>query len=237
MKQFFTKLALLFCFSSICMASQIEFELVDSPDWQRYWPIFLNFGLTSCAQSCDYNFLTTVLQKEFDQEVINSGNSDHDKIFVQARLGDEIIGYASCYITSDLQIHISQLAFDKLRYDSSSMKDFLFVLFETMPQVSKIFIKIPALNQDLIEVFEGFGFVSCDQQLSTLYLEYSLDVPEKCAICQVLYGPNFWEEDLDEDQVPSWLQDDSNVGPDQCLSGDDCSVYMVEDDQEISSIE
>jgi hypothetical protein len=235
MNQLFTKLALFFCFSSICMASQIEFERVISPNWQSYRAIFLNFGMATCV-AADQELLIDGLETEFDQEAAKYKNASDDQIFLQAVLDDEVVGYVSCQITPDLRININQLAFDMAKFDYNLAKDFLFALFEIMPQVSRINVKIPALNQDLIDLFEGLGFVNNDQLVSGLFVDYGLDVPEKCAICQVLYGPNFWEEDLDDDQVPSWLED-VNVAPDQELGGQACSDCRVEDGDELGLIE
>lgn len=219
MKNFFSKIAIIFCFSNVISCGEIEIERVLQPNFSWYEPLFVKFLQATCASSSSVNDF----QGSFLKEAESYESDGDDKIFLQATLVDEVVGYLSCHIQPGNAIYISQLAFDPEKYDNFLIKELLFALFQSMPNVKNIIVQFPHSCVDLVNLFTdlGFSFVEHDSSIeaSDLLVAYQLKVHSKCAMCKILYGPGFWDQDVDDDSDWGFCSLDANG--DLCPTEDD----------------
>lgn len=219
MNHFLKIIGILFCFMQATIASSIKFEQVFEPDFALYESLFFKVGYGFCENSCNPAVLDQILNYTFYQEAAAYLEDSSQRVLVHAVLFDEVIGYMSCEFMPDHQLYIHHLIIDPEMYHDLLVKDFLFLVFEIMPKVKLISISVPACCTDLINLLEDLGFVSSEQICitdqavltdSVLYVQYDFPVSSKCAMCNVLYGPNFWEQDEDVEGMSD--SDDENDG-------------------------
>ncbi len=200
----------------LIVSSDLNWEFVYSPTVANYQSLFETFGEKSCSvcsgrQAVYKGFDSKCFVKNkasyfdaFESEIQAHEQIDSNRLFVQVTFLDEVIGFMSCQVVSEYRVVIEQLVIDPEKYDDGLVKDFLFVLLQLMPKLKEIGIKCPLFHVNLINLFENLGFM-IDQQESNidLFVQFELKIHPKCSICQVLYGPDFWEnEDPD-----AWEQD------------------------------
>ncbi|MBP6892758.1 hypothetical protein KBB68_04240 [Candidatus Babeliales bacterium] len=209
-------LASMMIVSHIFCASDMSIEFVFNPDVKNYESLFKKFGCQSCAVCSGRQMVSKNLdsvcfvknmqlyQDAFQKEFEAHEQDETDRMFIQMTFLDEVIGFMSCQVISECKVVIHQLVIDPEKYDDNLVKDFLFVILQLMPKVKEIEFACPLFSVDFIDLFQNFGFMPVDQQLSDdLFVHFELQVHPKCAMCQVMYGSDFWEnEDPD-----AWEQD------------------------------
>lgn len=198
-------------------AGEIQIERVTYPNFSWYEPLFFKFCDNVGRVPCDQQRCDQILQEAFLKEAKSYAYSVDNRIFLQATVADEIVGYLSCHIHTDNKILISQMAFDPVKYDSVLVKELLFVLFQIMPNVKLISVVCPAFCPDLINLFQELGFAQVNTTVlsdwTDLFVEYELQVHPKCAMCKILYGPDFWEQDIEDESDWGVCQLDENGDP------------------------
>jgi hypothetical protein len=227
MNHILAKMSMMLCFFHIISCAELQIERVLVPDFSWYEPIFFKFCNMACCLSCSQQRFDELAQAAFLKEAEAYGDQVDDRIFLQATVANEIVGYISCQVVSQDQIFISQIAFDPEKYDTVLIKELLFVLFQLMPKVKLISVSCPLFCPDLINLVQELGFVQIDQTPTVdsvdLCVPYELKVHSKCAMCKILYGPDFWESDIDDDS--DWGFCNLDEHGDVPASDDDNSSY------------
>jgi hypothetical protein len=199
---------ILVIFGTACAADDLMISRVAIPDMRSYQDLFFKFGVASCSQRCDQQVLDELLTIAFEQEVAAYVDQPENMMLLQATFLGELIGYVSCQIAPGYQVYVRQLAIDPEKYDSELVKELLFGVFTAMPQIKRLSVQCPALCPDLVNLFEGLGFVRNNQEISqdmpNLYVMYDLMVHSKCKICEILYGSDFWEQEIDPSEEGQW---------------------------------
>ena len=201
-------LLLILSTSSILFSGEISMEFVFSPVVSHYESLFEKFGRASCGvcsgrQAVHKGLNSACFVKNmqsyhdlFEQELLKHAQEDSDRLFIQAVFLDEVVGFMSCQIISDVRVIIHQLVIDPEKYDENLIKDFLFAILQLMPKVKEISMICPLFSVDFIDLFADLGFVPVDQELnSDLFVQFELKVHPKCAMCKILYGDDFWEDE------------------------------------------
>lgn len=219
--------------SHLFFANELHIEQVLNPCFSKYESLFLKFGHGACVvcsgRQSVYKGLKIACFVKNIQSYLDSFHAESDayeqnftnRIFLQATLLDEVVGYISCQIDCEHEIYISQIAFDPEKYDSLMIQELLFALFQSMPKIKVISISCPAFCPELMQVLQELGFVQTDKLSSTngvdLFVTYALKVHPKCGMCQILYGPDFWYQDVDDDSDWDFCQLDQqgNLCPEQ----------------------
>lgn len=209
-------LATMMIASHVFYASDMNVEFVFNPDAANYESLFKKFGCASCAVCSGRQMVSKGLnsacfvknmqsyQDAFQKELQAHEQDETDRMFIQMTFLDEVIGFMSCQVISEHKVVIHQLVIDPEKYDDNLVKDFLFVILQLMPKVKEVGFICPLFSVDLIDLFANLGFVPVVQEMDhDLFVHFELKVHPKCAMCQVMYGADFWEnEDPD-----AWDQD------------------------------
>ncbi len=215
----FQKFIIIFCTSIplFMMSSDFNWEFVYSPKIEHYRSLFEKFGTSSCDICAQRQVVRNGLNSVCFVKNVSSyvdalaleiqahELDDSDRLFIQVTFLDEVIGFMSCQIVSESKVIIQQLVLDPEKYDDSLVKDFLFTMLQLMPKIKEISVACPLFSLNFIDLFESLGFEIKDQESeSDLYVQLELKIHPKCAMCQVLYGRDFWESDEFEawDQNP-----------------------------------
>ncbi|OGB85864.1 hypothetical protein A3J41_01145 [candidate division TM6 bacterium RIFCSPHIGHO2_12_FULL_38_8] len=224
----------LFCADQIFCSDDIKIAQVANPSLSDYESLFVQFGRKSCATCCQrkpvHKNMTTCFKKhedlyvqDFRYEAELSEQKSDDRIYFQATLGDELLGFMACQVVSADVVRINYLVIDPEKYDENLVKDLLFELLQVMPKVKKILAWIPASCTDLIDLFQDMGFVQTNATesiaLMDIFMDFELAVPSKCSMCQILYGPDFWEQDSEDES--DWGTCELNKDGNPCPSSDE----------------
>lgn len=194
---------------NVLNAQEISIERVINPTASFYQPLFLKFGQNVCSACCDQQTLQSLLIDEFNSDMNSYQNNAQDRLFLQALLDDEIVGYLSCQVISDQQVQIHQLIMNLEKYDSDLVKELLFAVFASMPKIKELSIQVLTQCSDLVELLEYFGFEKNDNLNEAvaaikLFSEFKLHVHPKCKMCEILYGSDFWEIEIDPAEDGFW---------------------------------
>lgn len=217
----FYKVLLILCCSVSISAIDLHIESVGACEVEACQSLFCKFERSIWSGCCNQQVLEQLLQTTADQELQAYAQHPESMVLLKATFMEETVGYVSCQKKPGYQVHVRQIAVDPEKYDTELIKELLFAIFEFMPQVKKLTIECPALCPDLSDLLQDLGFVRNDQgwaaDMVGLFVEYDLIVHSKCEMCKLIYGADFWEQEIDPSDFGDWgswtLTDDQSVDP------------------------
>lgn len=214
-------LTLLMLYQSL-WSCDIVIEKVHSETLTAERDVFIKFIAHYCnlcvSQSSDMQSLNQLFDQE--EQLYQAGLVE--TLFFHALLDEQVIGYVSCDLNENYSVSIRQLAIDPDYFDVTLIKELLFAIFTAAPKTKFVTVKCPVTCPEIQALLVDLGFVRTMQQLSAVdvvYNFYVLKVHAKCKICDVLYGPDFWETEssdqdysqYDSDVADGYLEDGSNA--------------------------
>lgn len=131
-----------------------------------------------------------------DLEAFNKDCDDYNAhsenvYFFNAIFDNKLVGYISFEVQENRAVNIRQIAIDPEMYDDSLVKELLFALFQDIPQVRYITCALRTPHKEVMSVFYELGFSLVGDQFPFVF---ELVVSNKCKICEVLYGVDFWND-------------------------------------------
>ncbi|MCX5924174.1 MAG: hypothetical protein NTZ68_02005 [Candidatus Dependentiae bacterium] len=184
-KRFVGLMVLLTCLPLGLVGHEFDIELILSPDLRKERDLFMR-SHSFADQDSDF------LSDEFDKEELAYKDQNGQTLFFHAIFMDEVIGYISFDTLADHKVHVRHLAIDKEMYEPVLIKELLFTVFQVVPQVGFITLVANLQQVDIIALLEELGFEFVDKPQGGIFGTYELFVNNKCKICDVLYGSDFW---------------------------------------------
>lgn len=181
--------------NQLSYSADFSVEAIVSESLEQEKALFFKFYSTYCHIPSENAMTQRMLTVAFDREQ-KAYQSRSTTLFFHAMIQDQVIGYISCDVGQGYKVHVRQLIIDPDYFDAMLIKELLFAIFESIPQVKSIILQCPLGCSDIQQVLESFGFtvksLQGDSSLS-LYVTYEIEVHPKCKICDVMYGDQYWE--------------------------------------------
>lgn len=215
MKKFIKIWAIVFLVVSHLHADPISFQIADNFDPSLCRDLFFKFHRKMSDPSCDQEKVDDLLTRIYEQEISLCDDVANQMVCLQIMDVDTLIGYVVFQIMSSLQVRVSLFALDTEKinidvdnFDQDLFAELLYSIFFIKPQLAGMLIACPVTSIDLINILEQLGFeFNNDDSLEynrDLFIAYTLPLHQKCKICELLYGADFWEHELDPAESGDW---------------------------------
>lgn len=194
-----------------CISSDFIVEKITAESLSIQKKLFMKFHEVFSGLSVQNDSALQVVDEVFAQEEEAYVSISSKSMFFHALLDDQVIGYISCDVADNHNISIRQLLVDPEMFDVTLIKELLFAIFLAMPQVKNLMIYCPVgcteMHALLLEL--GFGLIDTKVMNNMISYEvYQIAIQPKCKICDVLYGEEFWEAQMANNQ---WGQYDADL--------------------------
>jgi hypothetical protein len=199
MKKKILSILFLIGFSCGLFAHEFEISHISSHDLSKQKELFITFWQEMYDRDGKEIDLDDV-SREFENDQEAYEQESEDGFFIQATLMDQVVGYMSFELRDFEKVFIHKFVVHPAISDQTLIKALILSIFDYVPQCSVIRVNPETLFFEFAQVLEELGFVK------TIHIEetYDLIVHDRCKICDMKYGSEFWdiaEEEPDEDDV------------------------------------
>lgn len=94
-------------------------------------------------------------------------NSDN-RIFLEIKQNDLVIGFAWCQVMSPSYLYIRQFVLDPELYDLELLQNVLLRLFRLMPGMQQLTVQCPSVFADVKVMLLAFGFKQSEQDIKSV---------------------------------------------------------------------
>jgi|GEM_PF-1643047 len=213
MKQYvwYTMALVLLMISKPTLPCDIIIEKIHSQTLAQERAMFVRFNQYFCELFLQKPIDASAVETAFDNEEQACLKASANTLFFHALLEEQVIGYISCDVMAGYKVRIRQIAIEPDFFDITLVKELLFAIFTAAPKTKHVSVRCPVVCQEFKALLLDLGFVKSQQSMNpsdALYEIYELTVHAKCKICDVLYGADFWDAELSEQD---WSQYDSDI--------------------------
>ncbi len=182
-----------------CQASWI-LTMETTPDYVSYNRIFAKFNkYIHVVDAVDTNQIYPFETLMFALWYNSPANT---RFFLKITYNDQIFGFALCQLITPTHVMVRQFVMDPDVFNGSLLGGLLMQCLAFMPQVTQISVLCPSTFSATIAALEYMGFSlngDADFPVAGIYQQWDLSLRSKCAICDVLYPPDFWQQPVDMD--------------------------------------
>lgn len=199
---------LLLSMTYLCHGS-VVLQLITQPDFTLYNRIFAKFN--TFIHITDGVDISQIYPFEMMMFAMWYNGPLQARILLEIDYVDDqgnvsIIGFALGQLLSPTYMMIRQFVIDPDLFDPTMLGSLLGQCLSFMPQVTQVSVLCPTTFLTTIATLEYIGFQlneSVDFPVPGIYGQWDLNLRGKCAICDVLYGPEFWKQpDALDDDAP-----------------------------------
>jgi hypothetical protein len=190
-------------------SSGVRLSLVDKPDFLIYNRLFSKFNQTMCVA---YN-VNPVLVFPFEQLMFAYWYNSSTRLFFEIKDDNELVGFVLCQMLGEHCVYIRQFVMDPEIFDPAMLETLLGQFLGIMPQLTSIAVLCPMVFTHTIDQLRDLGFaqnLDIEAPLVGIYQRWDLAITPRCMLCQLIYGPEYWEQEMVQ-QVGSGYGDDETV--------------------------
>ena len=141
--------------------------------------------------------ITAILAGRFDEDWYDYQRNDSSLVFLKAEFAGNLVGFIAFEMNSNFEVMIRQIAIDPMNSSLNLFKYLILSAWNYEPLCRTISVQMLFDVAMLKQVLFDLGFaVQIDNDAMGIYTN---TIQNRCQMCDVLYGDDFWERPESDD--------------------------------------
>ena len=215
---------------NVVCASQMTIASITSRDLSKerclfkecWYSIYQDYSLRQLG----FSNVSQVLQESFDQEERDYVTQAPNRLFFNAVVNDQVVGYVSFEIKDEAVVYIKQIAMLPYECTVDTLRELIFVIFDHVDKASCIHMDLHRMASQYGKISRELGFIAMPSADKALIVHLMMQC-NKCGNCLCdldyadqgveAYSDPFWDGEGDPENDGS--QDDFDEEEDMNRGG------------------